>query len=366
MKIKSFFSSSVEQAIHDARAELGEEAMLITSRPASSESRHLGAYEVVFGTTQVPEQETEAAATDLNAEVTLLRSQMEDIKRVLRLNGAPSARFSQPEIEEFYERLLATGLDAALAREIINEISADWLFSPSRGPATAELLQSNAVDFLRRRLQGAEQASPLDESSRVVIFAGPPGAGKTASLTKIAIQECLRRRKTMRIVSVDPHRPGAHEKLRSFAGVIGASFSAANTVPEFIEALNESRAKDVVLVDTAGYSIRDFEDARDIIAVLDQTPQRETHLVLPASMKREDLIRYVHLYDAFKPDYLLFTKIDETESFGAVICAAIEAHRPLSFFAAGQGIPEDLEPASTESLLASLFGCERAEAITAA
>src|SRR5438270_10241782 len=104
MKIKSFFSSSVEQAIRDARAELGEEAMLITSRPASSDARHLGAYEVVFGTTQAAQQEIKAeASSDLNTEVTLLRSQLDDIKRVLRLNGAPSRRFSQPEIEEFYE-----------------------------------------------------------------------------------------------------------------------------------------------------------------------------------------------------------------------------------------------------------------------
>jgi len=49
MKIKSYFASSVEQAIQQARQELGTEAMLVTSRRAAAESRHLGAYEVVFG-----------------------------------------------------------------------------------------------------------------------------------------------------------------------------------------------------------------------------------------------------------------------------------------------------------------------------
>ncbi len=55
--------------------------------------------------------------------------------------------------------------------------------------------------------------------------------------------------------------------------------------------------------------------------------------------------------EEFKPDYLLFTKLDETESFGAIISTAIEAAKPLSFFANGQSIPEDLEAANLEALL---------------
>ena len=49
MRIKSYFSSSVERAIQEAREELGGEATLITSRRTAADARHLGAYEVVFG-----------------------------------------------------------------------------------------------------------------------------------------------------------------------------------------------------------------------------------------------------------------------------------------------------------------------------
>ena len=49
MKIKSYFAATVEDAIQQARQELGSEAMLITSRRAAPEARQLGAYEVVFG-----------------------------------------------------------------------------------------------------------------------------------------------------------------------------------------------------------------------------------------------------------------------------------------------------------------------------
>jgi flagellar biosynthesis GTPase FlhF len=50
MRLKSYFSGTVEAAMALARKEMGDDAMLIHSRPAQPEARHLGAYEVVFGT----------------------------------------------------------------------------------------------------------------------------------------------------------------------------------------------------------------------------------------------------------------------------------------------------------------------------
>src|SRR5437870_9931603 len=48
MRLKSYFAGTVESAIRLARQEMGEDAMLVNSRKAPPESRHLGAYEVVF------------------------------------------------------------------------------------------------------------------------------------------------------------------------------------------------------------------------------------------------------------------------------------------------------------------------------
>ncbi len=49
MKLKSYFSGTVEAAMELARKELGDEALLVNARPATPETRYLGAYEVVFG-----------------------------------------------------------------------------------------------------------------------------------------------------------------------------------------------------------------------------------------------------------------------------------------------------------------------------
>jgi len=48
MRIKSYFAGTVEAALELAKRELGGEAMILNSRPAPPESRHLGEYEVIF------------------------------------------------------------------------------------------------------------------------------------------------------------------------------------------------------------------------------------------------------------------------------------------------------------------------------
>ena len=369
MKIKSYFAGSVEQAIQKARQELGTDAMLVTSRRAPAEARHLGAYEVVFGAPETEEAvDSRPHTKGLSAELQVLRAQLEDIKRVLQLNNA-RAQGSDPEIDEIYRELTAADLDPLLARKIADQVASLWQALPAaqRPAGGIELLHGLAEECLRKQVGIAPRIGITEQDAgRIMVFAGPPGAGKTTTLTKIAIAECLARRVPVRIISVDTFRVASHEKLRNFAGILGTGFTAASSMRELIEAVEEFRAKNVLLIDTPGYSGNEWEGARDLCGFLSRLNHKEVHLVLPASMKRADLSRCARRFEEFKADYLLFTKLDETESFGAIISTAIETAKPLSFFANGQSIPEDLEAASLEALLEPLFTRERVGAISAA
>ena len=369
MKIKSYFAGSVEQAIQQARQELGTEAMLVTSRRAAPESRHLGAYEVVFGAPDSDQSvDPRPHAKDLSAELQVLRAQLEDIKRVLQLNNS-RPQSSDPEIDELYRELAAADIDSILARQISDQVAALWLALPpaQRSSAGTDLLHGLAEECIRKQLKiAAPAANKNQQANKILVFAGPPGAGKTTTLTKIAVQEYLAHRIPVRIISVDPYRVASHQKLHIFAGILGTGFTAASTMREFIEAVEEFRSKNVLLIDTPGYSGNDFEGSRDLSGFLSKLSNKEVHLVLPASMKRADLARAVRRFQEFKPDYLLFTRLDETESFGAIISTAIEASKPISFFGSGQSIPEDLEAANLEALLEPLFTRERAGTISAA
>lgn len=366
MKIKSYFAGSVEQAVHDARQELGGEARLITTRRAAPEARSLGAYEVVFGIAETPAGA--APVEDLNGELAMLREQLDGIKRLLRLGGACARSYARAELDDLYERLRISGFEERWARQITEETGAAWdSLSPEKRLAGNAAWYGCAADCIGKRLRYAPEftAAPSD-SNRTVILVGPPGAGKTTALAKLAIHEALARRLSLRIISVDLHRVASHEKLRSYAAIMGAGFSAASTAPEFMEALGEFRDKNVLLIDTPGYASRDWEWARDLARLLAQLKNTEVHLVLPASMTASGLIKYLQLYEEFKPGFVLVTKLDEAESYGPILSAALELDKPVSYLTAGQSIPEDFEPANSGALLRGLLAPETAETVTAA
>jgi flagellar biosynthesis protein FlhF len=365
MRIKSFFAESVEQAIQAARQELGPDAMLITSRRSSPEARSLGAYEVVFGLQSAGARPRAAAipSADLSSELQHLRAQLQDIKSSLQ--GARSADAGTPDADELFAQLVSLDLSRTIARDVASAAAGlrDQLAPGQPAPS----LETYAAEIVSKRLRIAEHAQQdLQEPGKVIVFVGPAGAGKTTTLIKLAIREGLANRQPLRILSVDPYRVAAHEKLRSFAGIIGVGFTAVNSVQEFSSAVEEARVKSVVLVDTPGFSPSDRHQAKEVAGCLGGISNRQVHLVLPASMKRESMARAIRDYSEFKPDSLLFTKLDETDSFGAVLSTALEADKPLSFLAGGQNIPEDLEPAGAAALLASVFHRETAEAVTAA
>jgi flagellar biosynthesis protein FlhF len=384
MRIKSFFSSSVEQAIQEARQELGPDAMLITSRRSAPESRSLGAYEVVFGLQSAATRSATGASSrpraaqhlavqssaDLSSELQNLRAQLEEIKSTLQ--GPRSPEQATPDAEELFARLVSLDLSRNVARDVVSAAARLRDQLSAEQPSAALPLHAYATELLTRRLRFAPPfhvettAETPREPGRLIVFVGPAGAGKTTTLVKIAIREGLANRRSVRILSVDPYRVAAHEKLRSFTGIIGVGFSAVNSVQEFAEAVEESRNKSVVLVDTPGYSPSEIDHAKEIAGCLQRIPNKQVHLVLPASMKRDSLTRCIRDYADFEPDYLLFTKLDETDSRGAILSTALETDRALSFFASGQNIPEDIEPASAAVLLASMFRREAAEAVSAA
>src|SRR3981081_4185298 len=91
MKIKSYYSRLVEEAMAMARGELGPDAMLVNSRKAPIQARHLGEYEVVFATLAPGEEAGEIAAPAppvpagdrLSTDVAELKKELEGMRRVL-------------------------------------------------------------------------------------------------------------------------------------------------------------------------------------------------------------------------------------------------------------------------------------------
>ena len=68
-------------------------------------------------------------------------------------------------------------------------------------------------------------------------------------------------------------------------------------------------------------------------------------------MRTSDLKRIAGQYEIFKPAKLLFTRLDETETFGPLLSQSVRSGKPISFITRGQRIPEDLEAATKDLIL---------------
>jgi len=103
----------------------------------------------------------------------------------------------------------------------------------------------------------------------------------------------------------------------------------------------------LVLIDTPGHSPKDTETLGQMRALLDELPEVETHLVLSATTKPRDLAEIAARYEPLHPTRLLFTKLDETSTYGPILSTLARVKLPLSYLGTGQEVPDALELATS-------------------
>jgi len=388
MRIKSYFAKSVDQAMAQARVELGEDAMLLNTRKAPADHPSGMNYEVIFGVAgeapvtlpvtkveKAVESKVQTAAPAPPAySLEQLHQQMDEIRMLLVRSSQAQLTMQRavPELADVYAHLMAAEIEPALGKDIIDRLEATMAtdaFCAGAGNS-GNRWKPQRVDwgrleaFLRVELENRVGLAPrlgVGDDNPAVALVGPRGAGKTTSLAKLAV---LRGRfaneRPARLLSLDMSRAAAHLQLQSVASAHNIAFQevpAAYLLPGLIA---ETRQKEIAFVDTPGYSSADAKAAEAAAAAFAECPQLDVHLVIPGYMKARDLRLCIERYAAFRPSKLIVTKLDETQSFGSIFSEAARAGLKLSFVAYGPGIPNDIRPASYKDLLS--MPAERAKA----
>lgn len=372
MRLKSYFAGTVEAAMALAAKELGDEAMLVYSREATPETRYLGRYEVVFalpeagpaatapkaevaspGTASEPKTEPSPVLKHMAEEMAELRAQLEKLTEQWGVPaGATTAsgrRSWSSEARHAGEFLRLAGVEGALIAEVLEGLESRLSAPVAEDPRLALHAE------LRNRLRTDARTGRAAGASALTVLVGPPGAGKTASLVKIAARYLCRTRRLPHLVSFDNYRIGAADQLRNFATLLGVPFHEAET-PEVLGATIKALGQaDLILVDTAGYGARDMDAAEDLASFLSVQPEVDVHLTLSATTKTADLQRAVERFARFRPSRLLFTRMDEATTIGSVWSEAVRLAMPVSFITDGQQIPEDLMEADADWLTTRLL-----------
>ena len=247
-------------------------------------------------------------------------------------------------------QLLSTGLDRDLAARVARAVP--------RGPrriAAAAAIEAALATELGGLVSGDEPFAPVE------LFVGPPGAGKTTTIAKIAARERAQRGRRLSLLAADGFRVGAVEQLRLYADLIGSPFAVARTPAEIERSLAATASP--ILVDTAGRSIGDAR-ALEVAERLSSLPGVRTHVVLPAGSSIRQAARLLDAYGV-RARRVVLTRLDEGDSVAPLLKLIAERDLTLSYLGTGQRVPDDLERASGAALAGHILGPEGPEGLAA-
>jgi flagellar biosynthesis protein FlhF len=242
-------------------------------------------------------------------------------------------------------------------------IAAEWLEKRLEGLIGSDLLTDKTllVSYLLEEIDESLQVKEEDLTlSKVMMLVGPTGVGKTTTIAKLAARYAylLDQPYKVALVNLDSYKVGAVEQLAHYAQIMQIEHFALSSVDAFMEKMRDLAAYDVVLIDTAGMSPYDTQKFIKTVEFVNADLHRkmEVDLVLPATVKYEDMEDIHKNFSFLDPDSVIITKFDETRHFGTLLNFMLLYGLPMSYFSTGQEVPDDLIVASKEYLLEQFIG----------
>jgi flagellar biosynthesis protein FlhF len=213
-----------------------------------------------------------------------------------------------------------------------------------------------AIKWLLKRIHIAPRWTFEPGSPSFHAFIGGCGVGKTSALAKIATHYISKESTPIHIISMDHNRIAASEQLRVYAKVVGAPFSEIENINDLKEIVRKNNDRAAFLIDTGGIGLRQSSQLAGLKALTEDTIPINFHLTLSCTEKTELLERQIAMFSPLGIRSLLFTKIDESTSFGDVLNQSIRWSVPLSYFSTGTNVPDDIERASRERVVERVLG----------
>jgi flagellar biosynthesis protein FlhF len=303
---------------------------------------------------------------EIKSEINKLGDKVKLIQNMFWNEKAPDMQNQIPsEFAEIYRLASQSGMD----RDHLDGIMRMTLeHMPAKMRENSSTVKRYFQTLLRKMIPIRRESVPVPGAKKVIMLVGPTGVGKTTSIAKLAARYSYLMQKKYKVglVVLDTYRIGAVEQLMQYARMMKLGIETVVDPPEFSTALNSLRYCDYILIDTMGSSPYDkgkIEKIYECLEANDTEYEVDVVLVMPSSIKYEDLKLTYDNFSTLNVDTVMFTKLDETMGFGNIFSLAYETKSPISYFSVGQEVPEDLVCASSDFLVDCLLnGFNRSKA----
>ncbi len=284
------------------------------------------------------------------------RNWLAKLKTGLRKTGSgitgvfTGTRIDDVLYEDLESALLMADTGVKATQYLLDDLKQRVKDSKATDPAAVKDL---LVESLTSLLAPLEKTLVIGQHKPCVIMvAGVNGAGKTTSIGKLT-QHLTNNGASVLLAAADTFRAAAREQLsvwaqRASVEIISQQGGDPAAVTFDAVSAGKARAKDVVLVDTAGrlptqlHLMEELKKIKRVVQKADATAPHEVLLVIDGNTGQNALTQVKTFDDALQLSGLIVTKLDGTAKGGVLAAIARERPVPVYFIGVGEKL-EDLE-----------------------
>jgi flagellar biosynthesis protein FlhF len=403
LKLKTYTAESYTEALKKVKEEVGDEAVIVSSKEIKKKTlTSPGLYEIVVAvenenikprkpmsdtahmqevmfklsnaakeiSSTIENKKNETKVNNLrpskNEEIIELKKEIAKITDTLKFLQASIWEIANknelelpPEFSEIYALSRASGMNEKHLDEIM-KLTIKYM--PLKMRKNSQTIKRYFYTLLKKMIPIRMEREITPPHKKIMMFVGPTGVGKTTTIAKLAARYAykLSRRHKVGIITLDTYRIGAVEQLMTYAKMMRLPIETVIDPSDFSVALNALRHNEYILIDTVGSSQHDKEKIEKLAQFLkvDTFAEININLVLSAVTKYEDLMDIYKNFSILPIDTLIFTKLDETKSYGNMFSLLLETKKPVSYFSIGQEVPDDLIEAGADYLLKGILNKE--------
>lgn len=367
MNMLSFLGETPTKALRKAQEECGEDAIVISTKKISDPKSKKPMYEVVVALEEEPDRLPAKKTQNFTKKITTSNSELKDNnfsakvydfkEEILKMQDAieqvqksiwdPKSQLYDltipPEFVDIYNLFESNEFDQEMTYTIMKKTIKQLPVGMKSNPQKI----NDFFKLILRRIIPIKNEVPLRKHQRkIMMMVGPTGVGKTTTIAKLAARYAYKLGENYKvgIVTLDSFRVGAIEQLQAYTSIMRLPLEVVKKPEDLVESLLRLKDCNYIFIDTAGssqYDVDKIEIINEFQKKVDELPIEKV-LVLPANVKQSDLMDIYTNYSRLNIDYLTFTKLDETKSFGNLISFAHKTKKSITYISIGQNVPDDL------------------------